>query len=503
MKLYGKFKVIVILLFFGTVLRLTYLFASDIWRVDLFFYIEAARTMLDGGVLYKHFGDSHPTLGYFEFFWMAKLFGYENIYLTIKVFTIVFQTVMAFLVYLIFSRIHTPGKGLVYALLFIVILTVDVNLWPHNIPFTYLLPVFAGIFFLLKDDFKPGVASLFLAGIMFACATLISTNVIFYTLLVPIVTSMNYGFKMKYILRDGIAAFTGFLIPFFIFAVYFYLNDALGDWYFWGIISASTYSGYKSGYMNIVNLFYGLIKLWRWTPFIILTFFALYKILKDKLYKSDRYLFFVLGVLICAFLSKYIMNKSVIRYNLYLLPGIIFSLDAGFTFLKDKYKKFYIIITSIFIVVILIQVNFSAWENPYDESFNVRNNLKEWIKKNTTLSDRIFVWSEGYEIYYETKRKRALNSFFSPGEDLDKAKLWRNNNFKNTDKMWEKFLGEFRNSPPEYIVDLTLNFEEDNLEKREGIHKYFYDRFISFVNSNYQVSAIIDGRYRVLKRNIQ
>ena len=501
MKKYNQFEIIAILLLFGILLRITYLLASDIWRVDLFFYIEAARTMLDGGILYKHFGDSHPPLGYFEFYWMAKFFGYNNFYLTIKVFTVVIQTLTAFIVYAIFSNIFSHRKGLCYALVFIILVTIDVTLWPHNIPFTHLLPVFAGIYFLVKDDFSPSFFSFFLSGFMFACATLLSTNVIFYTLLVPTITMVNNGFKIKKIIIDGAVAFIGFLIPFIMFGIYFYVNDALSDWYLWNVISASTYSGYKSGFWNFINLFYGLIKLWRWYPFVILSIFALYKILKDKLYKNNKFMIFILGVLICSVISKLMMNKSVERYNLYLLPGILFLLGTGFGFISAKYKKIYMIITAVFVAVVLLQVNYSAWKNPYDRSFHVRNNLKKWIKENVQKNDRIFVWIEGYEIYYETKQKRALNSFYSPGEDLDKAKLWRSNNYKNIDKFWEKFLEEFKTYPPEYIVDLTLNLEEDNRDVRDGQHKYYYDIFKSFVDSNFCVINIIDGKYRILKRN--
>ncbi|HQQ22956.1 MAG TPA: hypothetical protein PLH15_03875, partial [Spirochaetota bacterium] len=62
------------------IFKFTYLFASTIWRADLYYYMEFARTMLDGGVLYKDFGCSHPPFGYLEFYWIAKIFGYDNFY---------------------------------------------------------------------------------------------------------------------------------------------------------------------------------------------------------------------------------------------------------------------------------------------------------------------------------------------------------------------------------------------------------------------------------------
>jgi len=486
-----------VLLAAGIVLKATYLFASDIWRVDLFYYIQAARAMLDGGVLYTNFGCSHPPLGYFEFFWLAKWFGYDNMYWTLKISAIVIQTFTAFFVFLIIGNREGFVRGMISSIVLLVMLSINSRLWPHNIPFTFLLPAFAGIYFIVKNDFQPNALQLFLFGFFWSCATLISTNVIFYTLLVPFLTVKNHGFRISKIISEGTAAFTGFLVPVIAFFLYFYYNNALGDWHFWNITWASTYAGFKPWYMKAGFFFFGFLVLWQWLPFTGITVYGIVRAVRAKLYRENTYVYFVLAVLFCAMLSKIIMNKSNPRYYLYMLPGLIFGIDYGISLLEGNVRKYAAVCTAIFVIVALSLTNYTAWSNPYDRSFDERKNLKKWIVENVPRDNTLWVWDEGYEIYYETKRKMSKTSFFSAGEFLDKVKLWRYNNFRNGDLMWERFLKEFKASPPDYIVDLRPDFGQSNGNPRTGLHKKYFDDFYTYVTTHYRVIADIDGRQKV------
>jgi len=164
MKIRNKIIALGIILVTGVILKLTFLLAFKIMRVDLFYYLECARTMLDGGVMYKDFGDSHPPLGYFEFYWMAKFFVYENMYLTIKIVAIAIQTATAFFIYLIFERMRGHRHGVFFAVMFLVMISVHPEFWPHNVPFTCIFPAFVGIYYLAKNDFQPSLLSFFLFG---------------------------------------------------------------------------------------------------------------------------------------------------------------------------------------------------------------------------------------------------------------------------------------------------------------------------------------------------
>ncbi len=488
----------------GLILKFTYLTASVIWRVDLFYYIEFARTMLDGGVLYRDFGCSHPPLGYLEFYWMAKFFGYDNMYLTIKVFAIIIQSVTAFFVFLTFERIFDTTKGILCSILFLIMISVSMDFWPHNVPLTYMLPAFAGIYFLTGNDFKPTLLSYGIFGFFTAIATLISTNVIFYTLIVPMLSIKNNEFNFKKITAECASAFTGFMIPMGLTALYFAGQNALGDWYFWNVGWASIYAGYKPWYKKVGHFFYGLVLTKQWIPFFILSFYAVYKIIKSKIYKQSNFAFFVLAVFFTGALCKMVMNKPNPRYYLYFMPGIFFAAVYGISDLKGKVRNAVLFIISVVMIISLADANISAWKAPFDTGFKVRENLRSWIVTNVPADKTLYVWDEGFEVYYETKRKKSKTSIFSAREDLDKSRLWRDNKYKDTAFMWERFLSEFTQNPPDYIADYTMNLGRTDVEpsdgERESVHKEYYDKFRAFVDPRYTVAAVIDGKFRVLKR---
>jgi hypothetical protein len=488
----------------GFVLKFTYLFASSVWRSDLYYYMESARTVLDGGVAYRDFGDSHPPIIYLDFYLMAKLFGYVHFYTTIKVFMIAIQTLSAYLVYLIFAKLKGYRSGILYSLLFLVLISVRMDFWPHNIPVVFLLPMFAGLYFLVKDDFAPSLMSFFLFGFFASLAMLTSTNVIFYTLMVPLLSIRNRGFRPRKNLSECAVAFAGFLIPVLAFVIYFAIHHSLGDWYFWNIGWASIYAGYKPWYMKVGHFFWGFIVTWQWIPFFMISFYAVFRLIKNRSFLKDRYSFFVLSLFLCAVLSKTVMNKPVPRYYLYMLPGILFALEYGFSLMHGRVKKIVIISAGLFTVYSLFICNYSNWKFPVDRFFNVRSALRSEIVRLVPEDKTIFVWDAGYEIYFETKRKRSKTSFFSPSEQLEKSRLWKDNKYRDTEKMWKRFMTEFLANPPDYLVDLTMNFGQTDWTpedgERIGIHKVYYDMFRGFVDSHYVVIDLVNNTQRILKK---
>jgi hypothetical protein len=502
MKLKRNFYALCAIVAAGFVLKFTYLFAMPIWRSDLFYYMEAARTVLDGGVLYRDFGDSHPPLLYFEFYLMAKLFGYAHFYTTIKVVMFAIQTMTAFFVYLIFARLRNYRSGVLHSLVFLVLISINAEFWPHNIPVVYLLPVFAGLYLLVKDGFIPSNLTLLLFGICASLAALISTNVIFYSLMIPLLSVKNNGFVPRKLLRECSIAFIGFMIPVLAFFVYFAVKNSIGDWYFWNVGWASIYAGYKPWYKKAAHFFWGFVVTWQLIPFFLISIFAIFKLVKNKRYRTDRYSFFVLSLFVCAVLSKMVMNKPVPRYTLYALPGIYFAFDYGLMIMGKAAKKIKIVL-GVFVLICLVDTAYFGW-CVVPKRIDTRKELRSEIVRLVPEDKTIYVWDEGYEVYFETKRKRSKTSFFSPSEELDKSRLWRDNKYRDTEKMWKQFIAEFTANPPDYLIDLTMDFGQLDLEPgdggRVGIHKDYYDRFRGFVDSHYSVIDTINNSQRILKK---
>lgn len=487
------------------IFKFSYLFASVIWRADLYYYMEFARTMLDGGVLYKDFGCSHPPFGYLEFYWIAKIFGYDNFYFATRACGNVIHLFTAFIVFLSCEKLYGFRKGLLYSIFFVFLTSSDMGFWPNNIPLTFMLPMFTAFYFLIKDQFKPGALSWFFFGFFVSCATMISTNVVFYALMVPFISIANNGMNFRKILKDSTIAFGGFLIPIIGMAVYFYLHNALSDWYFWNIIWGSLYGSYKPWYVRIGHFFKGLLTNYAMFPVFAISVYAFIKAVRNrKTFKAELFAFIV-AAFITAIISKLIMNKSVTRYNLYMIPGLFFVLLFGFEISKGKLKKVLISVSLILLAISTIISNTNAWLHPHHKGFFAdRNELREAIIKTVPADKTIFVWDTGYEIYYETRRKRSKTSFFSPSEFLDKSRLWKDQKYKGTEAMWSRFLSEFTANPPDYLIDYTYNFDSTDWEpkdgKRENIHKVCYDKFYSFVAENYKEILRTPKQGRILQR---
>jgi len=508
MKTKQRLIALTILLFTVALFKFSYLFASRIWRADLYYYMEFARTMLDGGILYKNFGCSHPPFGYLEFYWIAKIFGYNNFYFAIKSCGSAIHFFTAFMVYLCCEKLYGFRKGLLYSILFVFITSSDIGFWPHNIPLTFMLPMFIAFYFLVKDQFKPSSLSWFLFGFFVCCGTMISTNVIFYSLMVPFISIANNGRNIKNILKESALAFAGFLIPIISMAVYFSIHNALSDWYFWNIVWGSIYGSYKPWYVRIAHFFKGILFTWSILPLFIISIYAIFKSLKNRKFLKPEHFAFIIAAFITAALSKLIMNKSVPRYNLYMIPGLFFVFLFGLEISKGKLKKLFISILLIILSISTIFTNINAWLHPYDKEYLVRRSeLREAIVKTVPDDKTIFVWDTGYEVYYETKRKRSKTSFFSPSEFLDRSRLWKDQKYKGTEAMWSRFLSEFTINPPDYLIDYTYNLDPTDWEpkdgEREGVHKIYYDKFYSYVTENYIEILRTEKQGRILQRIVK
>jgi len=488
-------------LILGILLKLMYIFATTIWRVDIFFHIQSAKTILDGGVLFRDFGNSHPAGIVFLHWLFMTLFGYYNIAICLKVTAFITQTGSAYFIYRIIRKGYSDTMGYVCALIFIIALTINWQLWPANIMLLYLLPAMGGLYFIYEYADRQSIIPYFISGFLFSLSAFLCTNTIFYTLLVPVISYYTCR-NFKKLVVHSLAGFTGFLIPVFFNFGYFYYHNALSDYYLWNVIWASAYASYKPFYMRFINIFVGLGKTWEWIPLYIFSFYGLYLLLKNKLYRNDFPSFLALVVFIISILSRLGMVRSPIRYSLYILPGLIILLPITFRYynLSDriKFKRNLTIFCAAFIVIVFAYTNYIAYSVSRGSIDYGRKELHKWVKENTTLDDSIFVWGEGYEIYYYTGRKMAT-SMYSTKEFLDQVDVWKANNYKDLHLFWERFIYEFKRDRPKILIDVMPDFKLINNWERKGEMKKYFDIFKEYLDQNYTPVKFIDGA-RIYKR---
>ena len=488
----APYAVLLLYLCAGILLKLIYLTASPLWRVDIFFHIQGAKTILDGGVLFKDFGNSHPAGIVFLHYALIKLFGYDNLLISLKAISIILQTVAAYLLYISIIPYHGKKAAFWMGLIFLAAISINWELWPANIMLLYIPPMFGALYCLTRDDFRLSYPSLFIAGLLISLSALISTNAILFTIVIPALSWYRKR-SLSHMILDSLAGFTGFCIPMVLTFYYFYINNALADWYYWNIVWASNYGNYKPFYIRFAKVFLGMLLTWEWIPLYISSFLGLYGIIKERSYKKDSFAFFALIILILSVACRFLMLRPNVRYSLYLLPGFLFLLPYAYDhwdyFTKARRRVIALLMT--FVVISgFIYNSYKTLKNPI--AYEGRKELRDWIVQNTSPDDKIFVWHEGYEIYYFTKRKMAT-SIFSPGEFLDHVAIWQADQYRHTHIPWEKFLLEFKKDKPVVVIDLRPDFKPDNDWKREGILKQYFDRFHTLLLHDYKPLKVING----------
>ncbi len=465
-------------------LKLVYLFASPIWRVDIFFYIQGAKTMLDGGVLFKNFVEIKPPGIFFIYYWLSLVFGYSNILVSIKLLALLSQSLTALFVSTTASRIYTKKTGFAVGMAFLLSSSICYSFWPPNIMLIALTPLLVSIWLCFLYIQKPMIAYLFFTGLCMGISSVISTNLILFTLIVPILCLMSYK-SLKKFLAGCLIAFAGFIVVWLLLAVHFYLNNALTDWLWWNFKWASIYGGTRPIYLRIFNFFWGMIRSWQILPLYVLSFYSLYIITKKRLYQNHQD-YLVLGILfVISLLSRLAFGKSEPRYYLYMVPFMVLLLPLAIKgFKKILVKK----TTFIFLAYIIIALSYTSFEGiskPY-RRIVTRKVLHEAIKEFSEPTDRIFVWSEGYEIYLMSERSMA-GSFFSPAQHLANGYIWMRNGFRNIDVPWQKFMIEFATDQPELIIDLTGNFKGEGEEYYDKSLFGYMKSFIKEVNEKYSI----------------
>lgn len=490
----NEFRVFLLLLAAGILFKLIFIFFSIIWQNDSFYYIQGAKVITDGGILYKDFGDIKAPLIFFMHALLIIMFGYENIFLSIKIMTICFQTFAAFFIFKAGEKLYDRLTGFVLSFFFLMIISINYLLWQENVMLFFLLPVTISIYFLVNDEFSIKYKNVFLSAVFAGLTFTMSTNTIFYSIIFPL-TSYLHTKNLKKAVKITFIAFPGYVLPAAIFIFYFWLNNALYDAYWWNIKWAAMYGHVESLFLRVTILFYGLIKHWEWIPLYISLCLALKNIFHKKPFLKDRRAVFVLVLFAIGLFSRLALFKSVVRYNLFLLPGILLILPYAKENLKNKklIGLFTIIIISGFCFNI-----YSALANaPFRHSMEKRPEIYSYIKTNSAQSDKIFVWNEGYEIYYCARRGMAT-SFFAPFHHLYSRYLTKDH-FSDIEYPWEKFLSELKRDRPKLLVDLTGNFsvgENNSLQEKLNAYR---ERLMSFAKNNYN-EVPVNGQTKIWVR---
>jgi 4-amino-4-deoxy-L-arabinose transferase-like glycosyltransferase len=241
------------------ILGLTFILRMKFWgqplEMDEGVYGYIGWRILDGVVPYKHVFDHKPPgvyLLYSLVFWLSKPTA-----LNIKVFASIYTLGTVLAVFFVAKKVAGETAGLLSALLFAVFSSgPNIQGGGVNAEVFMVLPyTLAAISFMKAVETGEG-KSYFFAGFWTGLASTIkqvaATNLLWFgTFLLIRLWRERKQHDLAPVLTDGLLLVTGVFVPWLPFVLYFYLHDALGNFYFWQVTFNFGYIG--KGYGELPN----------------------------------------------------------------------------------------------------------------------------------------------------------------------------------------------------------------------------------------------------------
>lgn len=234
-----RFTVLVACLLFGVVLWQRWpTFGFSLWNVDEAIHAAAARTILDGGVLYRDAIDQRTPLTYYVEAGIFRLCGENNLW-AVRCGIALLIAATGILLYLAGRRLQSAGAGCAGAILYVLLTSCVLSsgdAYAANTEwFVAFFSTAAAVVFLAGAIPVPP-RRLFMAGLLYGCAFL-SKQPALLDLAAPVVALAYAGWQQSARARPMLGQFfallAGWLAPVLVALGYFAAKGALHDGLFY------------------------------------------------------------------------------------------------------------------------------------------------------------------------------------------------------------------------------------------------------------------------------
>ncbi len=445
------------------------------WYGDEGIYEVVGQSMDQGHLLYRDIWDNKPPLLYVVY---ALSLGDQP---TVKFFSIIAGLLSIIAFFFLSQKLFKKQRiSLIITVLYVLLLATPIlegNI--ANAEDFILLPIIlAGLLIynfvnlnkakenlsLLIAGLLLGVAFLFKIVAIFDLAAFIGffimvrlpTNITWKSFMLALSRSQHHTIEdswLRSVLTTSWFLLLGFLFPLFLAIIYFTFNHAFVAFFQAAFSGNVSYVGWQNTLWEIPQGFL-IIK-------CILLIAALYAVFKKRAHLPKPTLFIVVWLIFSLF-NAYFSERPYTHYVIVVLPS--FCLFVGLLFTsehaKSRLKIFTGIIGILFVLLLQFQFNipksFSYYENAiqflngqksvtdYQTFFDPKvprdYSVAAFIRKNTTPSDRVFIWGNNPQIY-------ALTRELPPGEYTVAYHILQNNTFDQTQHAIDKV-------KPKYIIAL-------------------------------------------------
>lgn len=474
-----KYKFFIFIALIFLLLRLPSLF-EPYWYGDEGIYLTIGQGLRKGLTLYTQIHDNKPPTLYFLAAISQTVFGFRFLLL-------LFMATTAYLFNILAKRFLEPKIAKLALILFVVFSSVPfIEGTIANAEVFMLLPTILGIIvFLNAKKNQDYFISAFLLGLAFTIKVPVILECIFLLVFLfleklDLLSQLNLKNIFQRFLKFlplFIGFFISFLIPIILFGIYYYFQGALKLFINASLLQNFGYlSSWSSGNQTSSFASGGLISR---LLVLLLTWVLIYILLIRK--TIDKKIAFILFWFSTTIFGSLLSGRPYPHYLIQLLPPLCLVIASIFSkFSKILVKSTFVI--SVIALVFIIHLYqfyfypvFSYYGNFYSYVLHLKNqtnyysffgstvsqtyDIANYIKKNTTPDQKIFMWGDNSDIY-------ALSDRLPVGRYTVAYHIVDFNAYDVT-------IDQLKSNPPKFIIYYPMN-GRPFLQLDNFINQYYY-----------------------------
>ena len=407
-------------------------FGASLWNVDEAIHAAAARTILDGGVLYRDAADIRHPLSYYAVAAVFAVCGENNLW-AVRALVAGLIAASAFFLYLAAGALRRPRAGAAAAALYVALSSAAFfsgDAYAANTEWFVAFFSSAAAALFLTGGPAPSSRRLAGTGALLAGAFL-SKQPALLEAAAPFGVLLYLDWQPKQSARTVIprllTLIAGWLAPVALTAAYFGAKGALGDaiFYTWTynlayygaeITTADRLAALPGPFLLLGASQAVLVGLWVLGALASLHRLAQRQPSATEAATNPSLLYLALWTVL-AWAGAASSGRSFDHYTIQFLPafclggGLVLAALADWT--RPAHRWFVRFGAGVLLAVVLWQVSSAAWSSrgrtlPDDTSRPVAT----YIREHSTAADRIFVWGFHADIYLYADRKPASRYLF-------------------------------------------------------------------------------------------
>jgi hypothetical protein len=431
-------------------------------------YAYAGKLILEGKIDYKYSYNLRPPAIHYTYALGELIFG--NSMSGMRIFEMIWQLLTSLIIFSIILKLSGSGKAGVFGSIFYLFLYFRLDYW-HTLQTESFMNFFiAGSVLILISNWKREFIPLLISGLFMGITLLFKSTILLFVVLLILslvfLKRKDNGFKKSVIYIAGIA------FVFVLCIAYYFYNDAFN--YLWEIQFVQIPMYAKIGYLNETKEFIlsNVFRMFTYSVYAPLIFFSVILIiLKIKKKEFGFNAALLASWFIAALFSIIIQWKFFYYHFILLLPPltiIIFSYCQYLLNLFIKVNKKIVFAFASIVIILYALFAGKSFFSKYSDLADIilkRNTLQEkyiklgitqdsvytinkiyeitdYIKQNTKVKDKIFVWGIEPIIYYLSGRDCVSRFIYNT------PLYWRGNNLSYQNE----FIKSLKETNPELIL---------------------------------------------------